>query len=66
MNLTFRHLKILQIITAMLTAFSGGYYLSSIVCQCDKTPFTSFPIILGVLTVILGSAAERKKKQESK
>ncbi len=66
MNLTSRFLRILLLIVVVLTAFTGGYSISKLVCNCDRTIIDSLPVVLGIFAILLAGAAERKKKTESK
>ena len=66
MKLTSRFLRILLLIVVILTAFTAGYAISALVCNCERTIINIIPIVLGIFAVLLGGAAERKKKTESK
>ncbi|MFC2090596.1 hypothetical protein ACFLT1_07430 [Bacteroidota bacterium] len=66
MKLTSRFLRILLLIVVVLTAFTGGYSISSLVCDCDRTIIDNMPVVLGIFAILLAGAAERKKKQELK
>jgi hypothetical protein len=66
MNLTSRFLRILLLIVVVLTAFTAGYAISALICNCDRTIINSLPVVLGIFAILLGGAVERKKKTESK
>jgi len=65
MKLTSRFLRILLLIVVILTAFTAGYAVSSLVCNCDRTIINTLPGVLGIFAILLGIAAEQKKKTES-
>jgi hypothetical protein len=66
MKLTSRFLRILLLIVVVLTAFTAGYAISALVCNCDRTIINILPVVLGIFAILLGVTAEQKKKTESK
>ena len=66
MKITSKFLRVLLLIDVILTAFTAGYAISALVCNCDRTIINTLPAVFGILAIILAGFAEQKKKQELK